>query len=554
MKGRRKPQMNTDEHRMLEPRKTLKARKMDGRYFSCCSCVSWFSYNSVQPLRAFVPSCEIYDADGAGGKMRFTGSTTDEAWVTVAGVAAKKLAGNRFEAWVEMLQGDNTVPITAMTLDKVMYTENYKVTVPTTEPQTFTYDADGNVTSVGTSVPGSPKTYYEWDAHNRLTKITHEGGTVIYSHPTNPSLAPLILPDDATTEFTYDALGRRTRIIEKRKGYTIETKANTIATATFGDVIKERRFLWVPGSNQPVEERNGRNETTRRYFAQGEQVVGAKSPDDKLFYMVDHLGSVRGLVNNNFTSQTTYDYDPYGRRTKVSGTLDTVVGYTGHHYHERSGLYLTWYRQYDPNLGRWLSRDPIGERGGKNLYGYIRNNPTNGTDPLGLFGDGGPDSIFPGHWDFTTPNGKRSYIDRQFDYAAQDHGNNRPHPRGNLLSSQFWSDVRNDAWNPAAHFQNMWATVEAVNSAIEECDTRAYSNAMHNHQDTFVHWANGYRWEPWRRGLWGLGHGIDTQFFDINPDNDVIAWQGAEDETQRMNAKWKKKCCKSILGGWIKRR
>jgi len=141
----------------------------------------------------------------------------------------------------------------------------------------------------------------------------------------------------------------------------------------------EKWYFWV-GGNQPFEERNTSNVMTRRFFAQGEQAANG----DKFFYGRDHLGSVRELIDNNVQVQAQYDYDSYGRRTKVSGSLDTVVGYTGHHWHEKSGLYLTWYRQYDPNLGRWLSRDPIEENGGVNLYGYCENNPVNYVDPKGL--------------------------------------------------------------------------------------------------------------------------------------------------------------------------
>ena len=47
-------------------------------------------------------------------------------------------------------------------------------------------------------------------------------------------------------------------------------------------------------------------------------------------------------------------------------------------------IVLTLFRAYDPELGRWLSTDPIGEEGGLNLYGYVLNNPSNSIDLLGL--------------------------------------------------------------------------------------------------------------------------------------------------------------------------
>lgn len=79
-----------------------------------------------------------------------------------------------------------------------------------------------------------------------------------------------------------------------------------------------------------------------------------------------------------------YDYDPYGQRTKLSGTADADFGYAGSYHHAPSGLNLTLYRAYDPALGRWLSRDPIGEHGGVNSYGYVGNEPLGRVDPLGL--------------------------------------------------------------------------------------------------------------------------------------------------------------------------
>jgi RHS repeat-associated protein len=64
--------------------------------------------------------------------------------------------------------------------------------------------------------------------------------------------------------------------------------------------------------------------------------------------------------------------------------LDADFGFTGHYVHVASGLHLALFRAYDADLGRWLSRDPIEEQGGINLYAYVHGNPIFWFDPLGL--------------------------------------------------------------------------------------------------------------------------------------------------------------------------
>jgi RHS repeat-associated protein len=80
----------------------------------------------------------------------------------------------------------------------------------------------------------------------------------------------------------------------------------------------------------------------------------------------------------------TRSYGAYGQLEEPSGETP-AVGYAGMLAHAESGFYFTHYRVYDPQMGRWLSRDPIGEDGGINTYLYANANPLSYTDPLGLF-------------------------------------------------------------------------------------------------------------------------------------------------------------------------
>lgn len=76
-------------------------------------------------------------------------------------------------------------------------------------------------------------------------------------------------------------------------------------------------------------------------------------------------------------------YDPWGKATESGSGAVSDFTYTGHHFDRPSGLALAWWRGFDPDLGRWMSKDPIGLRGGFNLYGYVRNEPVRLTDPTG---------------------------------------------------------------------------------------------------------------------------------------------------------------------------
>ena len=130
----------------------------------------------------------------------------------------------------------------------------------------------------------------------------------------------------------------------------------------------------------------------RRFFTEGEQRLTGETWEN-YHYCRDHLGSVREVVKWDGTLAARYDYDPYGKRQTQYQSNDYSdgchLGFTGHItlpslVAGELELILAHYRAYDPDLGRWLSSDPLGEEGGINLYGYVSGSPSEEIDPMGL--------------------------------------------------------------------------------------------------------------------------------------------------------------------------
>jgi RHS repeat-associated protein len=202
--------------------------------------------------------------------------------------------------------------------------------------RTLTYDLNGSITG-----DGGTRTF-EWDGANRLVAVNYTGFTT-------------------RSEFTYDGQSRMVKIVEKT-GATINST---------------RKFVWY--GQEKVEFRDAADAVTQRNYKQG-QYVGTTV----YFYTRDHLGSIREMFTGGGTVVARYDYDPYGRSTTVLGTTPTDFNFTGLYRHSKSNLDLAVYRAYDPDLGRWLNRDPIEEEDGLNLYGYVGNRTIKRYDSLGL--------------------------------------------------------------------------------------------------------------------------------------------------------------------------
>jgi RHS repeat-associated protein len=101
------------------------------------------------------------------------------------------------------------------------------------------------------------------------------------------------------------------------------------------------------------------------------------------YYHTDGMGSVRALTNAAQTTAGSYLYDSFGNILASSGSSGNTYNFTGERWDADPGLLYLRARYYDPETGRFVTRDPIGTKGGINLYRYCKNNPVNLTDPKG---------------------------------------------------------------------------------------------------------------------------------------------------------------------------
>ena len=124
----------------------------------------------------------------------------------------------------------------------------------------------------------------------------------------------------------------------------------------------------------------------------------------------DAMGNVHAMIRaSDGTIAAAYEYDAFGRTVRKSGS------YAGQNpfrfstkYTDETGLLYYGLRYYHPATGRFINRDPIGEAGGLNLYGFVGNNAVNGWDYLGLNKDVQEHSGSAGrHWS----NGRGPNID-----------------------------------------------------------------------------------------------------------------------------------------------
>ena len=256
----------------------------------------------------------------------------------------------------------------------------------------YGYDARGNRTTVDSStvagydaqdrITNFKSVTYQHDAAGRRTARVDGAQTTKYPYDAAGNLLSTTLPDGSSVTYTLDGFGRRVSRtstgVEQRFLYAEGHRLVAVLDAS-GAVVQQFVYGTTPGST-----RRG----TRRH-----------SPDVMIKggvvyrILTDQLGSVR-LVVNASTGATAQriDYDAWGVVTGDTAPGFQPLGFAGGLYDADTKLVHFGAREYDPwksptggdpEVGRWVTKDPSLFHGGVNLYAYANNDPIDLVDPDG---------------------------------------------------------------------------------------------------------------------------------------------------------------------------
>jgi RHS repeat-associated protein len=338
-------------------------------------------------------SLNQYTAIAHPATFNVTGAAAESSTVKINSLATERL-GRYFRKEVTAGSQPSWEPITVeVTLpgqgagggDIVTTRQGHHYVEPASEA--LSYDDDGNLTS-------DSRWGYTWDAENRLTAMETTVAAV--------TLGVM----KRRLEFAYDGAGRRIA----KKVYDWNGGASAWA------LVSSRKFVYDQWNL--IAELDGSGALIARYVwgmdtsqtFQGAGGVGGLlwseslvSPAQTVFHAYDGNGNVSGLINADAASVSVrYDYNAFGEKVleeKLGTTLENPFQFSTKYTDSETGLLYYGYRYNDPRKGRWLSRDPLEEQGGVNIYAMIGNDAVGKWDYLGLVYDimVEREKAFPGH-------------------------------------------------------------------------------------------------------------------------------------------------------------
>ncbi len=195
--------------------------------------------------------------------------------------------------------------------------------------------------------------------------------------------------------FAYDCENRLVRAetlvngkLESRGEYRYDSLGRRVAKqAEINGQVEQKRFLWQ-GLRMLREETPGQSILyvyEPGSYAPLARVDQTEGEEQKLYYFhTDQIGTPLELTDSDGKIVWQATYRSWGSVEQVAvSEVDQSLRFQGQYFDSETGLHYNTYRYYAPDVGRFMSPDPIGLRGGFNLFRYNLN-PIMWIDPAGL--------------------------------------------------------------------------------------------------------------------------------------------------------------------------
>ena len=272
--------------------------------------------------------------------------------------------------------------------------QNYRRAASEAE-KAATYAYDNLYRITGFDVTGVTSRDYAYDRNGNLTSMVTGSSTLAYNYSagSTPNRMDSTAVAGATTMYAYNPNGWMTRNGAETVRYDYRGLTTGYGSATYLMDPDRRRvkktvgtattyYLRGPGGSV-LAEYTGQSPSARYVYA-GSRRIARIAGSSASYYLADHLGSTRSLVDGVGAVTAAYDYWPYGEVLATSGSGATHFRFTGHERDAESSLDYMLERSYAYDVGRFLRPDPMqDEYPGISPYAYAANNPLKYVDPDG---------------------------------------------------------------------------------------------------------------------------------------------------------------------------
>ena len=258
----------------------------------------------------------------------------------------------------------------------------------TLNEESYTYDGVGNrLSSIN-----SPT--YTYNSKNQLTQMTHsDSSTTSYEYDDNGNRIKKtetdLIPTSTDTHYLYNTEERLTEVQDHNHATIASYYYDPFGLRLSKTTASGTTYFLYNGEGLAAEYDASGNLIAEYHYGPNkpwmtDPLFKKSSSGNYYYYQNDHLGTPQQMITKSGQVVWRGEYASFGSITETINLGDNPLRFPGQYHDVETNTYYNYFRDYDPTIGRYIQRDPLGLKAGLNVYGYVYGNPISYIDPNGL--------------------------------------------------------------------------------------------------------------------------------------------------------------------------